>query len=31
LTLSTAKLNLLPGLHLLPINVVICHGSNGDR
>lgn len=29
-TLSTVKLSLLPGLHLLPINVVVYDGSNGE-
>jgi len=30
LTLSTVKLSLLPGLHLLPINVVVYDGSNRE-
>ena len=29
-TLSIVRLNLSPGLHRLPINVMFSHGSNGD-
>ncbi len=28
--ISTGQLNALPRLHLRPIDVVVCHGSQGD-